>query len=405
MLLFIFFEFNFYSSLLLPLVIQGLVFSVILLFRGWRENRLADKLLAILIFTLSIRVANWMLGFAGWYDSHDAYTTFMFYFPWSNNLIYGPLIWLYFRSLTNHEFKLRGKDWLHFLPFVLSIAVQLILFTSDIVVNHWISGQPLPYFYGTRGHFAEFGLGWMDTVVFIFGNLSIVGYFLYTTLQYRKYQQYINQHFSETDTISFSWFRNFLLAFLLGMAIWIVSIILKSGFNISLSYIEEWYGHFLWGIIIYYLSIGGFSTHPNLQLSLKFNPSEKKENTKLNPSINPLNPLKDKLVNHIKTQKPFLNPQLTLTELAHQLNSSPSTISKTINSCFDQNFNDFINSYRVEAVKGHLQNDQKSHLSLLGIALESGFNSKATFNRAFKKHTQQSPSEFIKTHIKEAVSN
>ena len=73
MLLFVLFEFNLYSSLLLPLVVQGFVFSIILLFRGLRENRLADNLLSVLIFSLTIRVANWMLGFAGWYDSHNAY--------------------------------------------------------------------------------------------------------------------------------------------------------------------------------------------------------------------------------------------------------------------------------------------------------------------------------------------
>ena len=329
----------------------------------------------------------------------------MFYFPWVNNFIYGPLIWFYFRSLTNHGFLIRGRESLHFLPFVISISVSVFSFTSDIVINHWVSGEPLPYFHGTRGYFAEFGWGWPGNTLVTISNLSIIGYFLYTTFQYRKYRNYINQNFSDTFAISFKWLRNFLIAFLLGMAVWIFTIILKEGFSVYLSYKEDWYGHFLWGIIIYYLSIGGYGTHPNFQLPLNFNPSEKEDPIKLLPETNPLDQLKEKLVDHINSKQPFLDPQLTLTNLAHQLNSSPSTVSKTINSCFNQNFNDFINTYRVEAVKKHLQSNQKTHLSLLGIALESGFNSKATFNRAFKKHTQQSPTEFMKSQIKQTVSN
>ena len=396
--LFIFFEFNVYSSLLLPLVLQGLIFFIVLWWRGWRENRLADKLLAILLLLLSVRVANWMLGFAGWYDSHDGHTTFMFYFSWSNNLAYGPLIWLYFRSLTNHKFRLIGNQWLHFLPFVLSLIIQMVLFVDDIVINHWVSGKPLPYFHGTRGHFAEFGLGIFDDILFIISYLSIIIYFLYTTMQFRKYYIYINHHFSETETISFKWLRNFLIAFLCGLMIWIGFYLFEAITQNPASYIQSWYGHFTWGVIIYYLSIGGFGTHPNFQLPLNFNPRQDKNNQKIKAIEE--SPWEEKLKTHINQQKPYLNPQLTLTELAQQLNTSPAVISKTINSCFKQNFNDYINAHRVEDVKKRMIESEYQHLTLLGLAMESGFNSKATFNRAFKKHTQLSPTEYIKSQIK-----
>ena len=93
-------------------------------------------------------------------------------------------------------------------------------------------------------------------------------------------------------------------------------------------------------------------------------------------------------------EQPWLEPELTLTELAHRLRTNPSVLSRVINSGCGQNFNDFVNSYRVEAFKEAVKNPKNKHLSLLGIALDCGFNSKATFNRAFKKFTGLLPKEF-----------
>ena len=72
-------------------------------------------------------------------------------------------------------------------------------------------------------------------------------------------------------------------------------------------------------------------------------------------------------------------------------------ISKTINQGFQMNFNDCINSYRIEAVKNSLDLGEHKKTTLLGIAYDCGFNSKATFNRAFKKHTGKTPKEYIET--------
>ena len=92
--------------------------------------------------------------------------------------------------------------------------------------------------------------------------------------------------------------------------------------------------------------------------------------------------------------KPYLNPDLTLSELAKQLGISSNLLSQVINTCFGRNFNDFVNGYRVEAIKEKLQAGEQKTKSFLGIAFDCGFNSKATFNRTFKKFTQLSPSEF-----------
>ena len=99
----------------------------------------------------------------------------------------------------------------------------------------------------------------------------------------------------------------------------------------------------------------------------------------------------------MENQKPYLNPDLNLAMLADLLEMKPKPLSAKINQNFGQNFYDVINSYRVEAFKDRLQLPERDKLSLLGHAYECGFYSKSTFNHVFKKITQQTPSEYLRT--------
>jgi AraC-like DNA-binding protein len=100
----------------------------------------------------------------------------------------------------------------------------------------------------------------------------------------------------------------------------------------------------------------------------------------------------------METTKPYLNDNLTLFGLAEMMQVSPTHLSQVINLHEEKNFFDFVNSYRVEEVKRIIRINQLNHFTLLGIALECGFNSKAAFNRAFKKFTGLTPSQF-KTEV------
>jgi AraC-like DNA-binding protein len=89
----------------------------------------------------------------------------------------------------------------------------------------------------------------------------------------------------------------------------------------------------------------------------------------------------------------FLDPEISLSELAARLKTNNSLLSAAINQHFGKNFNDFINYYRVVAFQAAVKSPKNQHLTLLAIALDCGFNSKATFNRAYKKVTGNAPSE------------
>jgi AraC-like DNA-binding protein len=86
-------------------------------------------------------------------------------------------------------------------------------------------------------------------------------------------------------------------------------------------------------------------------------------------------------------------PELTLPELAARVGTNTSVLSRVINTGFGQNFNDYINEYRIREAERKLRDPRYRNYTLLAIALESGFNSKSTFNRVFKKLRGTTPRE------------
>jgi AraC-like DNA-binding protein len=107
--------------------------------------------------------------------------------------------------------------------------------------------------------------------------------------------------------------------------------------------------------------------------------------------------LKIRLNNFLIEEQPYLDSDITLVGLAELLHTTAHKLSYTINAGFDMNFFNFINQFRVEHAKKLLKDPDKQHLSLLGIAFESGFSSKTAFNTSFKKITGLTPSEFKKS--------
>ena len=106
----------------------------------------------------------------------------------------------------------------------------------------------------------------------------------------------------------------------------------------------------------------------------------------------------ERLLRLMQEEKPYLNSNLKLPELANRLSLSTNHLSQVLNQNLGVNFFDFVNQYRVKEVQGRLLNPEFDHLTNLAIAFDAGFSSKASFNRAFKKHAGETPSQFIKTH-------
>ncbi|MFT3825325.1 MAG: helix-turn-helix domain-containing protein [Chitinophagaceae bacterium] len=383
------FDFNLYSSLLLPAFIQGMLFTVLLFIRS-RQNGLSDRLLAWLLLLNTIKVAFWMLGFAGWYDSHNGYTSFMFYFPFNNLPWIGPLLYFYFLSLTNRDFRLGKRHWKHFiLPVAWSLLI-LIKFLLDFGFYRPFGVTPDTQ-YGCKGPLAELDKSSLAVAV---GFLSFFYYLFLTLRVFSSYRQYMTNNFSATEDIQFNWLRN--LLYMVSIGIIIFFFFSLADLITHVTYRMDWYAYMAQGIIVYYLSIEGYYTLPRQLRKLQFQPEvpvpvitvqDKEPDTVLDD-------WKARLVDLVETKQPYLEPELTLTDLARRLNTNTSVLSRVINDGTGRNFNDFINYYRVQEVISKFQSGEHHTQTLLAIAYDCGFNSKATFNRSFKKITGKTPREF-----------
>ena len=389
------FYFSVYSTLLLIGFLQGLVYGGLLIRRGLREERLSDLLLAALLILVGLHIAQYMLGFAGWYDSRDGYSSFMFYFPFHHLFIVAPVIYFYVRSLINTEFRLGREHWWHFIPGLIYFGLYVFSFVADIVVSYWIQGNSLPEHFGTQGAWSAWRQGAVDVELTYLSKLSFLIYSVLTIMVYRQYKKHIYNQYSDTERIEFNWLRIILyiiVATLLFDLVWTIL-----GEFVESSYTFGWAKRFAFAIMIYLLSILGYSHTQSLPQQLAFNPEkDKEEGDEFDKNDFPeLAAHKSRLVDLMNTEKPYLNSNITLKDLAQQVGVNTSVLSKVINTGYQQNFNEFINAQRVNAVKEKLADKSYEHLTLTAIAFECGFNSKATFNRAFKKFAGLSPREFV----------
>jgi len=112
--------------------------------------------------------------------------------------------------------------------------------------------------------------------------------------------------------------------------------------------------------------------------------------------VNTTTEYSSRLIAHITENKSYLNPDLSLRDLAKQIEIHPNQLSWILNNSIGKNFNEFINKYRIEAFKSNAKAQENENLTIEGLAYESGFNSKTVFNTYFKRETGLTPRQFLK---------
>jgi AraC-like DNA-binding protein len=395
------FQFGFYSSVLLISFTQGIVYSVLLLAKAIKTDNKSNYWLSFFIFLCSLYIAPWMLGFAGWYDNQP-YRDILFYTPFQHLLWIGPIIFFYTQSLLNPSFKFSKKEALHILPGLL----YLIYIIAIWIYDQFIFGDYYFYENGMDKDFEE----WYQKL----GLLSMVVYFILSIRYYNVYKRLMFQVVSYGDSVLFKWIQTYLIAFLVMLLLPLVFDGVEYFLPEMKSYQGSWWFYLFFSIVMYYIAITGYSNPTNATIPFKMSFFDKSPVLLLDNSsadnletsidiqyetvedtVSPeTEHWKSKIETLIQTEKLYQNPELTLTDLAKKLETNASVISKTINQGFQMNFNDYINNFRIEAVKISLSNGEHKKSTLLGIAYDCGFNSKATFNRAFKKNTGKTPKEY-----------
>lgn len=340
-----------------------------------KVNVAANSYLGLFIITLGLAMIEIPLFYKNFHLEHPI----LFEMIGLSRFLTAPLLYISILCFTSLNKKFEKKIFWHFLPFMIFLIFRLPFF---------ITGKNIEFSYET------------GRIVFFVLRIALpLQVFIYWILSFIKLQKHLNdlrQISSSTEKTDLIWLKYFLLILVLIMLVW---------FNLvffNLEYLIR-FTPFIYLLSIFFLAYFSLQQREIFDFSkselneLSSIQMYKKENPK-RVYGNRLNELDEKLRRLTESEKVYLENDLSLPKLAKRLEASCNETSFVINELYSDNFYNFINKYRIEEAKKLLLSDKYNQLNVLGIAYESGFNSKTTFNTTFKKHTGMSPTEFVKTN-------
>lgn len=373
-------SFNIWAVIILLGAAQGLFLSVY--FFSKPENRDANKWLALLLAVISLHLLEYSADISGIALQYPALIAITY------PLLFcmGPLYLFYCRYLLDRNYGLTLKANLHFIPALLVLLSMLPFYTTPASEKRGFimelsggSGIKIP-----AGQLVFMAAHVMQTVAYIF----IAHRFI------KKKEEELRQYSSDVFVIKkLNWLNTFSSYFSVYLLLYLALVIVLSFINsyqIQIDYVML----LITAFSIYaigFTAIGSpelFKAMPEQEFVRENGQSEMAaRNNQRYPEI------REKLLLYMETNKPFLKSDLKISELADSLSVPYYQLSQTINDEFLVSFYDFVNKYRVEEAKKLLVEDGRNH-KILAVAYEVGFNSKATFNRVFKKFTGLTPSGF-----------
>lgn len=308
------------------------------------------------------------------------------YFPLAIDLVIQPTFYLYFLAVSGINFRFKKKQLLHYLPALLFMLHALIVYFIALGEN-----DPAPKAsIAARLYYNE--------VKEIEDYLSVISFFVYSYLCYKTLNiQAKEKEETIKDELKRKWLKNIVGLFFILSTILALCVVLEAVFKLGTHTFLHWiiFYTYLSGFL-YYLSITSIRL-PEIVILPISTIAKKVDKGKVIL-------IAGKLKEIIEQEKLYQNSDLTIQELAKKMNVSISTLSYVINSHYKCSYRDFINEYRINAVKDMLLNSSKQNLSILGIALEMGFNSEASFYRIFKSKVGVSPKEFREQSLKNNAS-
>jgi putative ABC transport system permease protein len=369
-----------YDLAFLGTIFIGLTFALQLWFAK-RSNRVANRFLALALATVVL----WMIWVLGVDIRLGNFFPRWSRLPWQFSLTIGPLIYFYLLKTTHPEYKFRPKDLLHFSPLLLQQGILVLEIRESI----------------------RTGAATYDTLIFQQLNpalqlvtfFSVIIYLYYSFgLIERFYQRLKFNDVRDRYRYELRWLYRSLAGFGLLWLLWI-----------PFTAVDYFYYHYKLGIHNYYplyLLLAAMMIRIAAQALFRL---EAGMATQAPPVFKPTPPaeLKQKgtwLKKSVKERRYYQDPELTLSSLAEKLELGPHELSRILNTVLKKSFNDFINEYRVQDAIRKMQDPAYGHITLLGIAYESGFNSQSTFNRIFKHITGKSPLDYKNNPEKEQPS-
>jgi len=362
--------FQFYDVLCVATTILLLLFTAFLATQK-KGRRLSHLILAVFFGSKALGMINHLilrLNLAS-YNLYFAMVPFAF--------LYGPSLFYFIKSAVNKNFSFKKKDFLHLLPFFLCVFYFTAIYHlrgAETKTQIWSAFRDrLPV---------------QAIILIAVLHLLVLGYILASFWVLRSHRKELENACSRFDRARLGWLQFILFGFAFIWGLDIVSFAARVAALSPPPVLNS-------SVIVLLFVFSSVAVFKGLKEPEVFYGSEemaKYRHSKLT-RLEGEQHLRHLLLSML-VDKPYLDPDLTIVKLGRRLAIPPRYLSQVINEFLKVNFHDFVNSYRIEEVKGFLQDGSNGKKSFLEILFEAGFSTKSAFNRSFKKHTGMTPSQY-----------
>lgn len=362
---------NMFSIIYLLGAAQGFLLVAVLALR--KTNVSSNRILALLLGLFSINLLN--LAAREYMPGNFSLLTAPF------SLIYGPLIWFYVSSLTlNTDNKIKRFAILHFVPFFAAIFIY--------------------------SPFYPFEISKYIMVILGFKIIQYAAYLTASLIVLKRHESFIRDFFSDIGSVTLQWLRIMIIIDFISLLIVSFFMVMHifDIYDISAGKTVSRVTFIISSLVIYI--IGYFSMkQPEIRQMSENRTDEsdqsaktlKYENSRIEDDV--IAQYMKELSAYMESKKPYLNPDITLKDLADALSLTYHDLSQVLNAGFKMNFYNYVNTFRINEAKNILSDPKRSDNKILSVVYESGFKNKSNFNTFFKKITGMTPSEYRKNAI------
>lgn len=369
-------SFSLFEILIIIGLTQGLITSLLLL--TTQDKQLGKRILGVTVLVFCIANCRVLLHSSGLWN-----TAVFRFFPVGMELFLPPLVYLYVLSLTENNFKLSRKHILHFVPALFYASYDIMLYLLALGKESFFAKDQL----AEQLYFSQ--LNAVEDYLIVILTLA------YVVLGFKKIAAYLSwlKQFKQYKTFPiYGWLRGLIAwSFILGLLLMANQVMdaLSLAMDVS-TYRWRFFNLFL-AFVTYYLGFMGYKKD-----GLKIHESKTNLTTlAIKLSNDQVAKIEKQLLEKLNKEAVYLDSSLSLKQLAEDLNVTSERLSLVVNQKFQMGFRDLINTYRVNHVKKQLSEKQGTEHSILNLALDSGFNSQASFYRAFKKFEGMSPKDYL----------
>ncbi|ALO35498.1 hypothetical protein CMT41_12810 [Colwellia sp. MT41] len=308
----------------------------------------------------------------------------------------GPLLLLYTRSALYQQLSFKKVDLVLLLPlliYLVTLVLVKVQFTTAQGVDFllFLRAEHIQYYEHLR-------------------NVVRAGFGVWALFTIRHYQNQLSTAYSNTESVNYTWLKllvvgfivlrlwseSYLIIYTLVTAIFDASTVTLINFN--LMGIIENYGQLLLVSTLLFFAL----SDPRNILRVSKETLDGITNKDITKTDKPNTYSPEQVTrvgNHMEKQRPYLNNQLKIDDLARQVSLSPKLLSNLINREFKVNFFEYVNRYRLKEVSAYLTDPNMANQSIIDLAFLAGYNSKSSFNRLFKLDTGKTPSQFRKEKL------